>query len=225
VLRHVLLTYDRDGTLRSVWDTEPYFFEAVTTDDQGNVFALGDKLLGQGGSAPYPVITRFNSSGGVVRRFVSSNTFHDGAESVGSGFELDHAEPVVMYRDNRLYVYATGSNEALICNLDGTIIRHVRVEDIKQKVAREEKTSIGVMRAEFVDDNHVILDLYDYIPSENTEIMPPKAYLVNLTTKDFRQIELPNLSERHPFQKGLGFVLATAREDHSSIQLHEIPEN
>jgi hypothetical protein len=171
------------------------------------------------------VITQFDSSGRVARRFLSFDIFSDGPESVGSGFNLDHAESIIMDRDHRLYIYAAGSNEALICNLDGTIIRKVRVDDIKEKVAREEKTSIGVMRAEFVDDNHVVLDLYDYIPSENAAIMPPKAYLVNLSTKDFKQIELPNLSELHPFKKGLGVTLATTQDNRSSIQQFEIPEN
>lgn len=225
VLRHVLLTYDGNGTLRSVWDTEPYLIEAVTTDDEGAVFAFGDKLLGQDGSASYPLITQFDSAGTVVRRFLSSNMFSDGAESIGSGFGPDHAEPVVMYRDHRLYVYAAASNEVLTCDVDGTFIRKVRVEDIKEKVAHEKKTSVGVMRAEFMDDNHVVLDLYDYIPSSHTEIMPPKAYLVNLTTKSYRKIELPNLSELHPSGKGLGLILATTADGRAFFQQYAIPVN
>src|SRR2546428_220309 len=44
VPRQVLLAYDRGGTLRSLWEMNPYHHHKITVDDLGYVYALGHSI-------------------------------------------------------------------------------------------------------------------------------------------------------------------------------------
>ena len=186
-LRHVILTYDASGKLVSVLDTEPYYFQAIATDDNGNVFALGNKLNeGNERVEPYPLLVVYDATGHVVGAGLSSSVFKNASRAVNQN--EDGVDPSLMVKDGKLFIYAPEENEILVCLPDGTVIRRRRMDDVLLKIQRTEgMTRVRPESVAFVDDNHVMVDVIGHSgPQKAREFdlarMHPAAYLLNLTT-------------------------------------------
>jgi hypothetical protein len=196
--KYAILTYDSAGSLVSIWDTAPYFAWAVAGGDKGNVFAFEEKTGEMDHAKPYPMIAEYNSSGGLVRQFLYSSAFQNGSNAIDADYNQDSADPALMYRDGKLYIYAAGSNEVLICESDGRITRRTALNDVRQKLSaaassKAEARQVGVTQVTFVDENHVLMTVYDRIPAKNVVFAPQRTYLVNLTTRENRLVQgLPN---------------------------------
>jgi hypothetical protein len=224
-IRHVVLTYDSNGVLRSTWDTEPYFAWAIAKDDKGHVFALENRVDEKRGTKPYPLLGEYDSSGALIRQFLDSDVFREGSAAIGNGFELDRAASSLTFQDHKLYIYAAGENEVLVCNSDGVIIKRERLDYLRHEIAEADKASIGITQVVFADDARVIVNAYDYIPAENMEKMPPNTYLVDLTTRRYSTIEGPQNIEGLGVAGGTVVMLAGTADRHASLKSYPLPTN
>lgn len=220
-LRHVILTYDSGGALRSSWDTEPYMAWAIATDEKGDAFSLGDRLLGKSGSKPYPLLREYDHSGDVVRQSLYSNTFHAGPQAIGPGNGLDYIYPSLTFRDGKLYIYAPVENEVLICTVAGGIIRRERLDNVRQRIVEADKVeSAGIEHVEFIDDRHIVLDLEEY--SSGPITMPRTAYVVDLSTKHYSLIQRSEGAQFIGTRNGKLLMLTPSPDQHPVIKSYSV---
>jgi hypothetical protein len=198
LVKHSLLTYDSAGALRAVVDIAPYSAEAITTDEQGNIFVLGEREDAREGDPPYPLLIKYDPSGNILGRAIYSNVFKDGSDAIqffgflGPGEGMVSAS--VMLQGGNLYVYAPDQNEVLICAVDGKIVRRAKLDDVLSNVARADKVHrAAIADVAFLDENHVVLYLTEYVKPDDPQVvdianMHTAAYWVDLTSKKFKLI-------------------------------------
>ena len=231
-VKNVVLTYDSAGYLRAVVDIAPYSAEAITADDQGNVFVLGERNDEREGDAPYPLLIKYDPSGNVVGRALNSNLFKDGSDGIqyfGRGYERVSAS--VSLQDGNLYVFAPDDNEVLVCTVDGKILRRAKLDDVLLSVARSDKVHrAAIADVGFSDENHVALYLTEYVEPEEPNVtdisnMHTAAYLVDLTTKKFKLILRGEPGLNPGFVGVSGNRLLTLARDKGGfeIQWHDLP--
>ncbi len=122
--RHVLLTYDRSGTLRSLWQVNPYHHHDIAVDYDGNVYALGHRMDGQ---AAANLIVKYSRSGVVEREFLSSKFFERRDRTVITG--SPDGENLMWIDDNRLMVYLAAPQELFQFDPDGTLQRRLSLRE------------------------------------------------------------------------------------------------
>jgi hypothetical protein len=131
VPRHVLLTYDVDGTLRSLWEMNPYHHHRIAVDDAGYVYALGHRLNG-----PTPnFIIKYSPEGVVEREFLSSQLV-----SGGNGVVITDGRsgPNLLWIDGkRLFVYLARPQDLLEFDLDGSLQRRTPLATTLARLAKE----------------------------------------------------------------------------------------
>lgn len=194
-IKHFILTYDLSGALRSVIDTEPYAAEAITSDDQGNIYLLGERTDEHEGDAPYPLLIEYDPSGRVIGRFLNSNLFVSGSEAVedvGPGYELVSASVAPL--DGKLFVYAPSDRDVVTISLDGTLVRHESLEAVAIKIGWADKVHrAAISDVAFVDKNHVVLYLTEHVAPDDPDAtdyrnMHTAVYLVDMTTSQWKLI-------------------------------------
>jgi|SRR5579862_1631672 len=140
LVKSVILTYDSTGTLRTIVHPEPYSAEAITVDDEGNMYLLGERTDEREGDPPYPLLIKYDPSGNVLSRAIYSNIFKGGSDAIqsfGPGEELVSA--TVALQNGDMYIFAPDEKEVLICSVDGKILRRAMLQNILQAVARADK--------------------------------------------------------------------------------------
>jgi hypothetical protein len=231
-VKNVVLTYDSAGYLRAVVDIAPYSAEAITADDQGNVFVLGERSDEREGDAPYPLLIKYDPSGNVVGRALNSDLFKDGSDGIqyfGRGYERVSAS--LSLQDGNLYVYAPDENEVLVCAVDGKILRRAKLDDVLLSVARSDKVHrAAIADVGFTDENHVVLYLTEYVGPEEPNVtdisnMHTAAYLVDLTTKKFKLILRGEPGLNPGFVGVSGNSLLTLARGHGGFEIerHDLP--
>src|SRR5580693_2638695 len=231
-VKNVVLTYDSAGYLRAVVDIAPYSAEAITADDQGNVFVLGERSDEREGDAPHPLLIKYDPSGNVVGRALNSDLFKDGSDGIqyfGRGYERVSAS--LSLQDGNLYVYAPDENEVLVCAVDGKILRRAKLDDVLLSVARSDKVHrAAIADVGFTDENHVVLYLTEYVGPEEPNVtdisnMHAAAYVVDLTTRKFKLIPRGEPGLNPAFVGVSGKSLLTLARDKGGfeIQLHDLP--
>jgi hypothetical protein len=152
---HALLTFDAGGRLRKVWDTFPYYINAVTADEAGNVFALANRL--DHPKAAYPLVIEYSAEGAVLNQFLPSSLFAHGAEAI-DGIKL--AEASIVLRDNKLLIYAPVEQEIIVCKLNGDVVRRAKVDSVLSRVAQDAGLGKAYVRQIiFTDESHVVMDV------------------------------------------------------------------
>jgi len=212
-LRHVILTYDSAGVLRSVLDTAPFVALAITADEKGNVFVLGDKLLGEEtDNKPYPLLREYDAGGALIGQSLYSSSFREGPRAVGPGNGRDAIYPVLSLHNGELYIYAPVENEFLVCTTSGAVVRREPLGKIRAKIAAADKVEFaGIHQVAFIYESHLVIDLEEY-PSGPQLMMPAKAYLVNLDTQQYKPLAFP---------PGAQFV---GVKDHQLVALNPSPD-
>lgn len=229
-LRHVILTYDVSGKLVSALDTEPYYFQAIATDDQGNIFALGNKLdqaLGVGN--PYPLLVVYDASGAIVREGLMSSVFRTGSRAVD---QSEGADPSLMVQDGKVFIYAPQENEILVCLTDGTVVRRMRLDAVLSKIRQTERMSrLRLEGVSFSDENHVVLDVTGPSgPQTPHEIdlakMHSAAYSLNLTTgKSALILRGERVGWNFLGAKANQLLMLSPVSGRNSMTSHDLPEN
>lgn len=230
-VKQVLLTYDTAGELRQVVDTAPYSAEAITSDDQGNVYLLGERTDERETDPPYPLLIKYDSSGNIVGRAIDSDIFKSGSSAIedfGPGYEIVRAS--VMVNDGKLYLYAPSERQVLVCSQEGKILRRAALENVAGKIASADGVSrAAISEVAFVDENHVVLYLTEYIRPgepgvEDYTNMHTAIYLVDLTTKSFKLI-LRGEPDADPVflgTRGRQLFTLTMGDKGSEIQTHDL---
>lgn len=70
--KSLLLTYDKAGTLRKVWDIDPYHHHYVAVDSSGNAYGFGDA---DATSDDYPLLIKYTLDGNVEFETFKSGQF------------------------------------------------------------------------------------------------------------------------------------------------------
>jgi hypothetical protein len=224
LLRHVILTYDSAGVLRSVLDTAPFISFAITADENGNVFALGDKLLGQEtDDKPYPLLREYDAGGALIGQFLYSSSFHQGRRAVGPGNGRDAIYPVLSLHGRELYIYAPVETEFLICTTSGAVVRREPLDKIRAKIAAADKVEFaGIHQVAFIDESHLVIDLEEY-PSGPQLMMPAKTYLLNLDTQQYKPAAFPPGEQFVGVKDHQLVVLSPSPDKHPLLKTYNIP--
>jgi len=186
-LRHVILTYDSSGKLVSALDTEPYYAQAIATDESGNIFTLGNKLNEtKTDRKPYPLLVIYDAAGHIAGEGLYSNVFKEGSRAVNQS--VDNVDPSLMVRDGKVFIFAPMENEILVCLKDGTIVRRMGLGLVLEKIRQSERMKrVSMENVAFVDENRVVLDVIGHSASDKGYIrdqgaLHPAAYMLNLNT-------------------------------------------
>lgn len=194
IARHVILTYDSTGQLRTLWDLNPYYAVAITTDDLGNVYTIGDREDPGLGSTSYPLLVVYDPSGKVISEGLPSNTFKNGGIALNDADQFGAVSLSLINR--KLYIYAPTENEAVVCSADGAVLNRTPMGAIVQDIARSsgmERASIRHMS--FLDSEHAAINLIEYEKNAQSALVtyPAKihsnVYLVDLRTMKFKFID------------------------------------
>lgn len=193
--RGVILTYDSSGTLRAIWDIEPYDAVALAADDNGNVFALGGRSEDEP-NPRYPLLTRYAPDGGIGDQGLSSVNFREGSGAIDDDDEMAH--PTLMLWQDKLLVFAPTANEVLVCTLSGAIITRTPLREVLLAIAKADKVAqASIHELMFVDETHVILNLIERTTEElenenirhvmDERLRPRRSYRLDLKTMHFEQ--------------------------------------
>ena len=197
--RGVILTYDSSGTLRAIWDIDPYDAVAVAADDNGNVFALGGRSEDEP-NPRYPLLTRYTPDGGIGDQGLSSVNFREGSGAIDDNDEWAH--PTLMLWQDKLLVFAPKANEVLVCTLSGAIITRTPLREVLLAIAKADKVAqASIHELMFVDETHVILNLIERTTGElenenvrhvmDERLRPRRSYRLDLKTMHFEQTPGP----------------------------------
>jgi hypothetical protein len=129
-VRWLLLTYDGDGNLTKVWNTEPYLHHLVAVDGEGDIFALGDRDDVDG---PYPLVVKYSPSGHVLAEFLSSGLFPEGDKVVSSNSAS--GENCMFVKGDRLFLWLARPQEILEFSLAGDLLARVSLARALGEVA------------------------------------------------------------------------------------------
>ncbi|MGA9391923.1 MAG: hypothetical protein WBV69_15930 [Candidatus Sulfotelmatobacter sp.] len=227
--KNVILTYDWTGNLLRALAIDSA--EAITTDEQGDIYVLGQGNDPNPGNPPNPLLVEFDPSGRVIGRFLDSSTFKTGSDAIedfGPGDEMVSAS--VMVSDEKLYIYAPSERQVLVCSLDGRILRRAALEDVGVKIARADKVNrAAISDVAFVDENHVALYLTEHVDPEEPHSldysnMHTAIYLIDLTAKSFRLILRgePGTNPAFLGTKGNQLLTLTRKGQGFDIQAHDL---
>jgi hypothetical protein len=157
-LKSLLLTYDSTGTLRKVWEVDPYHHHLVAVDSQGNVFAFGDA---RDSSHDYPLLIKYSSQGDVVKKFLPANLFSSKDSVVRGG------EPRMFIKGDKLFLYVAATQELFTFSLDGVLLSRTWLGAAYQRIV--ELNGGGSIRAfEFSADlyGNIVAEVRIY-PKDN----------------------------------------------------------
>jgi len=116
-VKSVILTYDGTGTLRNVWNVQPYHPHALAVDANGEVFALGHADLQ---NKPYPLLIKYSALGEDQGEYLSSNLFSDGDKVIDE--DLQNGESRIFIRDNLLFTWIAATEELFTFSVDGAAL-------------------------------------------------------------------------------------------------------
>jgi hypothetical protein len=231
LVKGVVLTYDSTGTLRTIFHPEPYSAEAITVDDSGNLYLLGEKIDEREGDPSYPLLIKYDPTGNVLSRAVYSNLFKDGSDAIQSfGRAEELASATVALQNGNLYIFAPNAKEVLVCSLDGTILRRVKLENVLQGIARADRVyRAAIAEVAFIDPNHLVVYVTEHAKTEDSRVInvgnvSAAAYLVDLTTMKFK-LKLRGTSGAIPTflgVKGNQLLTLTRSQQRLDIQTHDL---
>jgi hypothetical protein len=163
-VKSLLLTYDKTGTLRAVWDVKPYHHHLVAADAAGNVFAFGDK---DSSSDTYPLLVKYSRDGEVVKEFLSTSLFPTKDAVVTS--EPSHGASQMFIRDEKLFLYISATREWFTFSLDGNLISRVPLAAALSDI-RKQNDVIGSVPGTFsVDSNRDIVVQVRLYPRDSSK--------------------------------------------------------
>jgi hypothetical protein len=115
-VKSVLLTYDATGTLRSVWNIEPYHYHSIAADSNGNVYAFGHT---DSDSKDYSLLIKYSPAGQILGEYLSSRLF-----SNGDKVAIDHhnGENVIFIKNDHLFVWIAATQEMFTFSVDGSLV-------------------------------------------------------------------------------------------------------
>jgi hypothetical protein len=143
-VKNLILTYDSTGNLRAAINIGGA--EAVTTDEQGDIYVLGEDNDPSPLNSKHPLLVEFDPSGRIISSFLDESTFKTGSHAIedfGPADEMVSAS--VMVSDGKLYIYAPSEKQVVICSLDGKILRRAALEEVAVKIARADKVNRAVI--------------------------------------------------------------------------------
>jgi hypothetical protein len=136
--RHVVLTYDRAGTLRSKWVMNPWHIHEMAVDRAGNLYALGDRIDGHSAN----LIRKYSRDGVFEREFMPAAMFPHGENATSP----DRGDNQFWVDDERLRVYLADAEELFEFDFNGQLQRRASLRESLARLARDH----GGVRAEVV---------------------------------------------------------------------------
>jgi hypothetical protein len=131
--RNLLLTYDSTGALRKEWNVKPYHLHEIAIDDDGNIFAFGDRAGPAG--ANYPLMVKYSPQGKVLREFLSSSLFKNGDEVTSAA--SDNGTTQLFMANHKLFLWLATTQEVFRFSLNGDLISRVSISTGLDKLRAE----------------------------------------------------------------------------------------
>lgn len=220
-IRHVLLTYDSGGKLLQILDTEPYYVQAVTTDDQGHIFTIANRLDEKPGNAdPYPLLCEYDNGGSIIAEALTSKIFVNGSRAINPGREPGNA--VLMLKDGKFFLYAPFESEFVMFSKDGTILKRARLYNLLHKIAKDGGLNEVVVRnLVFIDENRIALDLNGHIDKDQPSV--PSTVIVNINTMQYKRVIGKDVRDWRLFGSADGHLLTIGKDkDKAVFRKHEL---
>jgi hypothetical protein len=192
-VKNLILTYDSTGNLHAALNISDA--QAITTDEQGDIYLLGEDNDPGPRNPKHPLLVELDPTGRIIGSFLDESTFKTGSDAIEDfGPALEMVSASVMVSDGKLYIYAPSERQVLICSLDGKILRRAALEEVAVKIARADKVNrAAISEVAFVDENHVALYLTEHVDPEEPYTLDysnlhTAIFLIDLTTKSFKLI-------------------------------------
>jgi len=132
-VKSVLLTYDSTGTLRKVWDVNPYHHHLVAGDSAGNVFAFGDA---DDSSQSYALLVKYSPQGDVMKKFLPADLFPTKDASVRSS-RSQNGESRMFVKNDKLFLYIATTQEMFIFFQDGVLLAKTQLVGVYDRISMQ----------------------------------------------------------------------------------------
>lgn len=120
-VQYLLLTYDALGDLQRVWDVSPYHHQSLASDEEGNVYAFGERIDVSSNSAQdYPLIIKYSPAGEILAEalprslFASGTTVSDGSDAIG--------DPQLFVVSQQLVLFVPATSEVFYLDRNGKLM-------------------------------------------------------------------------------------------------------
>jgi hypothetical protein len=163
-VKSLLLTYDKSGTLRAVWDVKPYHHQLVAADASGNVFAFGDK---DSSSHIYPLLVKYSPDGDIVKEFLSTSLFPTKDAVVDSS--ASHGASQMFISHGKLFLYVSATTEWLTFSLDGDLLSRVSLANALSDVSKRNDARGAIPGTFSVDANQDIVVQVHLYPKDSSK--------------------------------------------------------
>lgn len=135
-LRHVILTYAGDGTLKSIVDTAPYFTQAIAVDDDGTIITIANRMDGSKAASPYPLLLTYSPSGELLHQAFPSSELNGGDLGVGPDGQSVARVALV---DGQVRFYAPVARQIVTCTRDGNVVQKIDLRPILAQAKVDDK--------------------------------------------------------------------------------------
>jgi hypothetical protein len=143
-LRSVLLSFDRDGALKKIWNVDPYHHHQIAVDRDGNVFAFGDRGDNEeDGTTNYPLLVKYSPDAKVLKQFLYTSAFTTGDEVVSTSALTGEHQMFVSRKPGELILYLSTTQELLVHSTSGDLKSRTRFSSALHRLAEQ----AGVDRA------------------------------------------------------------------------------
>lgn len=156
-LKELILTYSSSGALTKIWDIAPYEGEAVSVDEDGNVYSFGVRF-GAGNAADYGTIVEYSPDGKVVKEMLPMSLFPVDADP--TRYDAKTGPCFLRASEGKIYVYAATLNEVFVLDRSGNISkRHTIGDFVRDIAASNHYASHEIGRGYFDSEGNLYFDM------------------------------------------------------------------
>ena len=134
-VKSVIVGYDNNGNTKRIWEVHPYHFHHLAVDEEGSVFALGDRTDTRA-DADYPLLIKYSQTGTVEKELLWSKQF-GGDKVVASG--SSNGESQLFISHGEVYVWLAPALKLIRISEAGEVKGTVSLEPALQKLIQSKR--------------------------------------------------------------------------------------
>lgn len=122
-VRYLLLTYDRGGILRELWDMFPYHLRRIAADSAGNIYGFGVRVdrADRPRDSDYAVLMKYSPDGKLVKEFLFRSAFPLSVDVAGT--DPTTGEHELFFANGLLNLYLASTKELLVFSESGILLQ------------------------------------------------------------------------------------------------------
>jgi len=159
-VRNLVLTYSSSGELLKTWDPAPQEARLIAYSQYDDaVFVLGERETPNNQTPPEsPLLVEYSRDGRVLRNMVPASTLKDSADAFYG--RSDTGEPALRVTKDRIFFYAPGNREAVMCDRSGVVLAQRNVSEIVNKIVADDGFHlVQTHQVDFNDNGDIVLEL------------------------------------------------------------------